>query len=72
MTTKQFQEYVIQFIQEQKLVNQKQEETNKKQEIFNQQQLEFNKKQEKFNEIVLQRLEKIESCQTIQKELNSK
>ena len=36
MTTKQFQEFVIEFIQEQKLVNQRQEETNKKQEIFNQ------------------------------------
>ena len=57
MTTKQFQEYVIQFIskqesfnqyviefiQEQKLVNQRQEDFNKKQEKFNQQQLEFNK-----------------------------
>ena len=43
MTIKQFQEYVIEFIQEQKLVNQRQEETNKKQEFFNQQQLEFNK-----------------------------
>ena len=29
MTTKQFQEFVIEFIQEQKLVNQRQEETNK-------------------------------------------
>ena len=65
MTTKQFQEFVIEFIQEQKLVNQRQEETNKKQEIFNQQQLEFNK-------MILQRLDKIESCPTIQKEINSK
>ena len=79
MTTKQFQEFVIEFIQEQKLVNQRQEETNKKQEIFNQQQLEFNKKQEKFNEMILNeikeikmRLDKIESCPTIRKELNQK
>ena len=69
MTTKQFQEFVIEFIQEQKLVNQRQEETNKKQEIFNQQQLEFNK-------MVIQRLDNIEndvklikSCPTIKKEL---
>ena len=51
MTTKQFQEYVIEFIKEQKLVNQRQEETNK---------------------IILQRLDRIESCPTIQKELNYK
>ena len=51
MTTKQFQEYVVEFIQEQKLVNQRQEETNK---------------------IILQRLDRIESCPTIQKELNYK
>ena len=77
MTTKQFQEFMINFVNEQKLVNQRQEETNKKQEIFNQQQLEFNKKQEKFNEIILNeikeikiRLDKIESCPTIKKELN--
>ena len=49
MTTKQFQEYVVEFIKEQKLVNQRQEETNK---------------------IILQRLDRIESCPTIQKELN--
>ena len=67
MTTKQFQEFVIEFIQEQKLVNQRQEETNKKQEIFNQQQLEFNKmiiqrldKQEKFNEMILQKVDNID------------
>ena len=43
MTTKQFQEFVIEFIKEQKEFNKmvvqrldKQEETNKKQEIFNQ------------------------------------
>ena len=55
MTTKQFQEFVIEFIQEQKLVNQRQEETNK---------------------VVLQRLDniehrldKIESCPTIKREL---
>ena len=63
MTTKQFQEYVIEFINEQK-------ETNKK-------QAEFNQRQEETNKIILQRLdrieyrlEKIESCPTIQKELN--
>ena len=72
MTTKQFQEYVIEFIKEQKLVNQRQEETNKK-------QAEFNQRQEETNKIILQRLdrieyrlEKIESCPTIQKELNLK
>ena len=72
MTTKQFQEFVIEFIQEQKLVNQRQEETNK----VVMQRLD---KQEKFNEMILEkvdniekRLEKIESCPTIQKELNSK
>ena len=65
MTTKQFQEFMINFVNEQKLVNQRQEETNKK--------------QEKFNEMILQRLDnienrldKIESCPTIQKELNYK
>ena len=72
MTTKQFQEFVIEFIQEQKLVNQRQEETNKK--------------QEKFNEMILQKVDNIDqrlikvendikdikSCPTIQKELNSK
>ena len=51
MTTKQFQEFVIEFIQEQKLVNQRQEETNK---------------------VVMQRLDKIESCPIIQRELNFK
>ena len=83
MTTKQFQEYVIDFIKEQKLVNQRQEETNKKQAEFNQYVIEFineqkevNKRQEETNKIILQRLdnieyrlEKIESCPTIQKEL---
>ena len=29
MTTKQFQEFMINFVNEQKLVNQRQEETNK-------------------------------------------
>ena len=69
MTTKQFQEFVIEFIQEQKLVNQKQEETNKM-------VIQRLDKQEKFNEIILNeikeikiRLDKIESCPTIQKEL---
>ena len=72
MTTKQFQEYVIEFIKEQKLVNQRQEETNKK-------QAEFNQRQEEFNQMILKeikeikiRLGKIESCPTIQKELNNK
>ena len=72
MNTKQFQEFVIEFIQEQKLVNQRQEETNK----VVMQRLD---KQEKFNEMILEkvdniekRLEKIESCPTIQKELNLK
>ena len=44
MTTKQFQEFVIEFIQEQK----------------------------EFNKMIIQRLDKIESCPTIQKELNFK
>ena len=72
MTTKQFQEFVIDFIKEQKLVNQWQEETNKK-------QAEFNQRQEEFNQMILKeikeikiRLGKIESCPTIQKELNNK
>ena len=86
MTTKQFQEYVIEFIKEQK-------ETNKKQDEFNQYVIEFineqketNKKQEKFNEMILQKVDNIDqrlikvendikeikSCPTIQKELNSK
>ena len=72
MTTKQFQEFMINFVNEQKLVNQRQEETNKK--------------QEKFNEMILQKVDNIDqrlikvendiklikSCPTIQKELNSK
>ena len=72
MTTKQFQEYVVEFIKEQK-------ETNKKQAEFNQYVIEFIKRQEETNKIILQRLdnieyrlEKIESCPTIQKELNLK
>ena len=72
MTTKQFQEFVIEFIQEQKLVNQKQEETNKV-------VIQRLDKQEEFNQMILQRLDnienrldKIESCPTIQKELNNK
>ena len=86
MTTKQFQEYVIEFIKEQKLVNQRQEETNKKQAEFNQYVIEFIQEQKEFNKMVLgridnidQRLIKVEndikdikSCPTIQKELNSK
>ena len=77
MTTKQFQEFVIEFIK-------KQDETNKivvqrldKQEIFNQQQLEFNKMvMQRFDNIendikeIKIRLDKIESCPTIKKELN--
>ena len=72
MTTKQFQEFMINFVNEQKLVNQRQEETNKK--------------QEKFNEMILQKVDNIDqrlikvendikdikSCPTIKKELNSK
>ena len=79
MTTKQFQEYVIEFIKEQK-------ETNKKQAEFNQYVVEFITKQEKFNEMILQKVDNIDqrlikvendikdikSCPTIQKELNSK
>ena len=71
MTTKQFQEFVIEFIQEQKLVNQRQEETNKKQEIFNQQQLEFNKMIIQRLDNIENRLDKIESCPTIKKELSN-
>ena len=77
MTTKQFQEYVVEFIKEQK-------ETNKKQAEFNQYVIEFikeqklvNQRQEETNKIVMQRLDNIEneiklikSCPTIQKELN--
>ena len=58
MTTKQFQEYVIQFIQEQKLVNQRQEETNK---------VVMQRLDNIENDIKL-----IKSCPTIQKELNLK
>ena len=79
MTTKQFQEFVIEFIQEQKLVNQRQEQTNMKQAEFNQFVIEFIKRQEETNKVVMQRLdniekrlEKIESCPTIKKELNLK
>ncbi|MBR2651335.1 hypothetical protein IKD48_00720, partial [bacterium] len=70
MTTKQFQEYVVEFIKEQKLVNQRQEETNKKQAEFNQYVIEFINEQKEFNQIILKRLDRIESCPTIQKELN--
>ena len=55
MTTKQFQEFVIQFIQEQKLVNQKQDETNK---------MVMQRLDRIENDIKL-----IKSCPTIQKEL---
>ena len=93
MTTKQFQDHVIQFISNQKSFNEyviefikEQKETNKKQVEFNQYVIEFineqkevNKRQEETNKIILQRLdnieyrlEKIESCPTIQKELNLK
>ena len=65
MTTKQFQEFMINFVNEQKLVNQRQEETNKKQEKFNEMILK------EIKEIKI-RLDKIESCPTIQKELNNK
>ena len=76
MTTKQFQEVVIEFIQAQKIVNQSQEQTNMKQAEFNQFVIEFIKRQEEFNKMILQRLDNIEndiklikSCPTIQKEL---
>ena len=62
MTPKQFQEFVIEFIQEQKLVNQRQEETNK----VVMQRLD---KQEKFNEMILNEIKAIKSCPTIKKEL---
>ena len=79
MTTKQFQEFMINFVNEQKLVNQKQEETNK----IVMQRLD---KQEEFNQMILQKVDNIDqrlikvendiklikSCPTIQKELNSK
>ena len=86
MTTKQFQEFVIEFIQEQKEVNKRQEQTNMKQAEFNQYVIEFiqeqklvNQRQEETNKVVMQRLDniekrldKIESCPTIQRELNFK
>ena len=56
MTTKQFQEYVIEFIKEQKLVNQRQEGTNK---------IVMQRLDNIENEIKL-----IKSCPTIKKELN--
>ena len=56
MTTKQFQEYVIEFIKEKKLVNQRQEENNK---------IVMQRLDNIENEIKL-----IKSCPTIQKELN--
>ena len=69
MTTKQFQDHVIQFISNQKLFNEYVIE-------FINEQKEVNKRQEETNKIILQRLdnieyrlEKIESCPTIQKEL---
>ena len=58
MTTKQFQEFVIEFIKEQKLVNQRQEETNK---------VVMQRLDNIENEIKL-----IKSCPTIKKELNFK
>ena len=58
MTTKQFQEFVIEFIQEQKLVNQRQEETNK---------VVMQRLDNIENDIKL-----IKSCPTIKKELNFK
>ena len=72
MTTKQFQEFVIEFIQEQKLVNQRQEETNKvvMQRLDNIEN-RINNVENDIKEIKI-RLDKIESCPTIQKELNYK
>ena len=58
MTTKQFQEFVIEFIQEQKLVNQRQEETNK---------IVVQRLDNIENDIKL-----IKSCPTIKKEISSK
>ena len=79
MTTKQFQDHVIQFISSQKSFNDYVIE-------FIKEQKETNKKQEKFNEMILQKVDNmnqhlikvendikdIKSCPTIQKELNSK
>ena len=56
MTTKQFQEYVIEFIKEKKLVNQRQEENNK---------IVMQRLDNIENDIKL-----IKSCPTIKKELN--
>ena len=72
MTTKQFQEYVIEFIKEQKETNKKQAEFNQYVIEFINEQKEVNKRQEETNKIILQRLDRIESCPTIQKELNYK
>ena len=76
MTTKQFQDHVIQFISNQKSFNeyviefiQEQKETNKKQAEFNQYVIEFITKQEKFNEMILNEIKAIKSCPTIKKEL---
>ena len=79
MTTKQFQDHVIQFISSQKSFNDYVIE-------FIKEQKETNKKQEKFNEMILQKVDNIDqrlikvendikeikSCPTIRKELNSK
>ena len=65
MTTKQFQEFVIEFIQEQKLVNQRQEETNKV--VIQRLDNIENRINNVENDIKL-----IKSCPTIQKELNLK
>ena len=50
MTTKQFQEYVIQFISKQESFNQYVIEFIQEQKLVNQRQEDFNKKQEKFNQ----------------------
>ena len=64
MTTKQFQEFVIEFIQEQKLVNQRQEETNK---VVMQRLDNIEKRLNNVeNDIKL-----IKSCPTIKKELSN-
>ena len=57
MTTKQFQDHVIQFINNQK--------------SFNEYVIEFINEQKEFNQIILKRLDRIESCPTIRKELNN-
>ena len=86
MTTKQFQEYVIQFISKQESFNQYVIEFIQEQKEFNKMVMQRLDKQEKFNQMILQKVDNIDqrlikvendikdikSCPTIQKELNSK